>query len=135
MVSEADLDVEELNVTSAVLVGAAHHYGRYCVRQNDAFMECKQQEKDPRKCLAQGRAVTKCAFDFFKKVKETCNESFTAHWTCLDHNNQMQRFCRKTQAKYDGCMLEKMNLERAGSQREESIRNAEALAKEQSDAS
>lgn len=58
-VSEADLDVEELNVTSTVLVGAAHHYGRYCVKQNDAFMECKLEGRDPRKCLAEGRAVTK----------------------------------------------------------------------------
>ena len=49
-----DLDAEELNVTSAVLMGAAHHYGRHCERPNEAFMECRTDSKDPRKCLAEG---------------------------------------------------------------------------------
>ena len=119
-VSAQELDVEELNVTSAVLVASAHHYGRYCRAQNDAFMKCRIEQKDPRKCLQEGRAVTKCGLDFFRKVKESCNVPFTEHWTCLDYNNQTYDYCRKTQKAFDGCMAEKLGLYRASSQREES---------------
>ena len=55
------LNVEELNVTSAVLVAAAHHYGQACRVENDAFMKCRQEKKDPRACLEEGRRVTQCA--------------------------------------------------------------------------
>lgn len=99
-----DLDAEELNVTSAVLMGAAHHYGKHCDGPNEAFMECRTDSKDPRKCLAEGRAVTRCALDFFRAVKGSCNDAFTAHWTCLDEHNQSFKACRKTQKAFDACM-------------------------------
>ena len=103
-----DLDAEEVNVTSAVLMGAAHHYGQYCEGPNETFMECRTASKDPRKCLAEGREVTRCALDFFRAVKGSCNEVFTAHWTCLDDNNQSFKACKKTQKAFDACM-EKTN--------------------------
>ena len=99
-----DLDAEELNVTSAVLMGAAHHYGRHCERENEAFMECRTGTKDPRRCLAEGREVTRCALGFFRAVKASCNEAFTAHWTCLDENNQSFKACKKTRKAFDACM-------------------------------
>ena len=111
-VSVEQLDVEELKVTSALLIGAAHHYGGYCGKENDAFMECRIENKDPRKCIEEGKKVTKCAMDFFKKIKESCNEEFTEHWTCLDYKNQEYRHCRKTQKVYDTCMAEKLNMHR-----------------------
>ena len=103
-----DLDAEEVNVTSAVLMGAAHHYGKYCDVPNETFMECRTQTKDPRKCLAEGREVTRCALDFFRAVKGSCNEVFTVHWTCLDENNQSSKACKKTRKAFDACM-EKVN--------------------------
>lgn len=127
-VTAQELDVEELDVTSAVLVGAAHHYGRYCGVQNDAFMKCRIEQKDPRKCLQEGREVTKCGLDFFKKVKENCNLPFTEHWTCLDYNNQTYDYCRKTQKAFDACMADKLQLYRATSQREETAKNLETLS-------
>ena len=99
-----DLEAEELNVTSAVLLGAAHHYGKYCEDTNDTYMECRTETKDPRKCLAQGREVTQCALNFFRLVKGSCNEVFTSHWACLDDNNQSFKTCRKTQKTFDACM-------------------------------
>ena len=99
-----DLDAEELNVTSAVLLGAAHHYGRYCERDNEAFMECRTSTKDPRRCLAEGREVTSCALRFFRTVKSSCNEAFTEHWTCLDERNQSFKACKKTRKAFDACM-------------------------------
>ena len=56
-VSWQDLEIEELKVTSAVLTAGAHHYGRFCKAQNDAFMECRTLGKDPRKCLKEGKEV------------------------------------------------------------------------------
>jgi len=111
-VSSQDLDVEELNVTSAVLMGAAHHYGNHCKKTNEAFMECRIESKDPRKCLQEGAEVTKCAIDFFRKVKGSCNEAFTEHWTCLDYKNQEYAACRKTQKAFDTCLAEKLDMHR-----------------------
>ena len=111
-VSVEQLDVEELKITSAVLIGSAHHYGRYCGQENDDFMGCRIDNKDPRKCIEEGKRVTKCAMDFFQKIKGSCHQEFTEHWTCLDYRNQDYRHCRKTQKVYDACMLEKLNIER-----------------------
>ena len=106
-----DLDVEELEITSAVLMGGAHHLGQYCDKDFKTFMGCRYEYKDPRKCLGEGKQVTKCALEFFKKLKEECNDVFTKHWTCLDYNNQEFAYCRATQKKYDACVLEKLGLE------------------------
>ena len=61
-----ELNVEELKVTSAVLMGAAHHYGNYCKDKNDAFMRCRYDKQDPRKCLEEGREV--CPFISIIKI-------------------------------------------------------------------
>ncbi|XP_041379474.1 LOW QUALITY PROTEIN: NADH dehydrogenase [ubiquinone] 1 alpha subcomplex subunit 8-like [Gigantopelta aegis] len=82
-------------------MGAAHHYGTYCKTKNDAFMQCRIEGNDPRKCLQEG-----------KESKGSCNEVFTEHWTCLDYNNQEHNRCRKTQKSFDSCMNEKLNLKR-----------------------
>ena len=111
-VSSQDLAAEEVDVTSAVLAGAAYHYGSFCKGENEAFMECRVQSKDPRKCLDEGKKVTKCALDFFRKVKDSCNEEFTVHWNCLDYNNQEYPACRKTQKVFDGCMADKLKIKR-----------------------
>jgi len=51
-------------------------------------MLCSAEEKDPRKCLAEGRAVTNCAFDFFNKIRTECMQEFTDYWKCLDHSGK-----------------------------------------------
>lgn len=112
-VTAEQLDVEELQITSAVLVGAAHHYGEHCWKENDAFMICRVDTKDPRKCLEEGKKVTNCAKEFFKKIKGSCNQEFTEHWTCLDYKNQDLTQCRKTQKVFDSCMADKLNMHRA----------------------
>lgn len=74
-VKPQDLDVKELEVTSAVLMGGAHHFGSYCEKQNEAFMECRLEHKDPRKCLQEGKAVTQCAINFSPRSKEVVTRS------------------------------------------------------------
>lgn len=106
-----DLDAQEVEVTSAVLMGASHHLGQYCDKDFKTFMGCRYETKDPRKCLQEGKKVTQCALEFFKKLKGSCNEPFTKHWTCLDYNNQEFGYCRETQKKFDACVLDKLGLE------------------------
>ncbi|KAF0292347.1 NADH dehydrogenase [ubiquinone] 1 alpha subcomplex subunit 8 [Amphibalanus amphitrite] len=56
------------------------------------FMLCRQEEKDPRKCLAEGRAVTSCALEFFRKVKSTCLDEFNQYANCLDRGSPDLKF-------------------------------------------
>ena len=45
---------------------------------------CKEEEKDPRKCLQSGKDVTKCTMSFFRKVKKNCADEFQDYAKCLD---------------------------------------------------
>lgn len=56
-VNEEDLKIDEAEVTSALLLAGSFHYGSYCKKQNDAFMKCRNEGRDPRKCLKQGHQV------------------------------------------------------------------------------
>nr|XP_058158417.1 NADH dehydrogenase [ubiquinone] 1 alpha subcomplex subunit 8 isoform X3 [Dasypus novemcinctus] len=96
-------------------------------------MLCRWEEKDPRRCLEEGKLVNKCALDFFRtqnyggkekyvesqvfsrplflilQIKRHCAEPFTEYWTCIDYSNlQLFRYCRKQQAKFDECVLDKL---------------------------
>merc|ERR1711890_138218 len=110
-VDYADLNVEELRITTSVLLAGAHHLGQYCKEDNTAFMKKRFDTNDPRQTLAEGRKVTECARNFFLKLKENCNGEFTKHWKCLDYNNQQYGDCRNTQKTYDACVLEHFGME------------------------
>uniref|UniRef100_A0A671FTC2 NADH dehydrogenase [ubiquinone] 1 alpha subcomplex subunit 8 n=3 Tax=Rhinolophus ferrumequinum TaxID=59479 RepID=A0A671FTC2_RHIFE len=104
-----ELKVQEVKVSSSVLKAAAHHYGAQCDKPNKEFMLCRWEEKDPRRCLEEGKLVNKCALDFFKQIKRHCAEPFTEYWTCIDYSGlQLFRRCRKQQAKFDECVLDKL---------------------------
>ncbi|XP_061460195.1 NADH dehydrogenase [ubiquinone] 1 alpha subcomplex subunit 8 [Rhineura floridana] len=107
--SQQELEVEEVSVSTAVLKAAAHHYGSQCDRPNKEFMLCRWEEKDPRKCLKEGKEVNRCALDFFRQVKLHCAEPFTQYWTCIDYNHLLElRHCRKQQEVFDECVLDKL---------------------------
>ncbi|XP_058015272.1 NADH dehydrogenase [ubiquinone] 1 alpha subcomplex subunit 8 [Ahaetulla prasina] len=104
-----ELDVPEVPVGTAVLKAGAHHYGSQCNQFNKEFMLCRWEEKDPRKCLKEGRAVSKCAMDFFKQIKLHCAEPFNQYWNCLDDSNTLKLcHCRKQQQLFDDCVLDKL---------------------------
>uniref|UniRef100_A0A8D0DME5 NADH dehydrogenase [ubiquinone] 1 alpha subcomplex subunit 8 n=1 Tax=Salvator merianae TaxID=96440 RepID=A0A8D0DME5_SALMN len=109
-----ELEVQEVNVSSAVLKAAAHHFGSQCDKSNKEFMLCRWEEKDPRKCLDEGKAVNKCALEFFRyRLKVHCAEPFTQYWTCIDYyGHQELRRCRKQQQVFDDCVLDKLGWER-----------------------
>nr|XP_003230730.2 PREDICTED: NADH dehydrogenase [ubiquinone] 1 alpha subcomplex subunit 8 [Anolis carolinensis] len=101
--------VQEVKVSSAVLKAAAHHYGSQCDKPNKEFMLCRWEEKDPRKCLKEGKEVNKCALDFFRQVKLHCADPFTQYWTCVDYSGLLElRHCRKQQQAFDECVLDKL---------------------------
>merc|ERR1711902_63335 len=75
---------------------------------------CRHEEKDPRKCVTEGKDVTSCAMNFFRQVKATCAAEFTQYATCLENSSQFMDLgkCRKTQGIFDKCMKDNMNIER-----------------------
>jgi NADH dehydrogenase (ubiquinone) 1 alpha subcomplex subunit 8 len=50
-------------------------------------MLCRKELQDPRKCISEGKAVTSCALEFFRKVKKTCFKEFTQYANCLDKSS------------------------------------------------
>lgn len=50
-------------------------------------MLCRQELDDPRKCIEEGKAVTNCALNFFRKVKTSCHEEFQQYANCLDKSS------------------------------------------------
>ncbi|XP_072937593.1 NADH dehydrogenase [ubiquinone] 1 alpha subcomplex subunit 8 [Epargyreus clarus] len=111
---ESELTVPEVNLSSAALRAGSFHLGKHCEQVNNEFMLCRFEEEDPRKCINEGKAVTACTMDFFRKVKNSCLAEFNQYSNCLDKSSGDYSFdyCRKTQGVFDKCMLEKMNLER-----------------------
>ena len=55
-------------------------------------MLCNEEEKDPRKCLREGKEVTRCGVEFYNKVRGSCAESFTKYWQCLDNAGRDMNF-------------------------------------------
>jgi len=112
--SYEELETEELNMTAAPLRAGSHHLGKYCDKQSKEFMLCMAEENDPRKCIYEGKEVTRCGVEFFKKMKANCAEEFTKHWQCVDHAgyNMNLSMCRKTQVAYDKCVFDKIGVER-----------------------
>ncbi|VVC33519.1 NADH dehydrogenase [ubiquinone] (complex I), alpha subcomplex, subunit 8 [Cinara cedri] len=109
-----ELTVEEVPISTPGLRAAAHHIGKYCLEVNDEFMMCKEDTNDPRKCLNEGKAVTSCALEFFRKLKGNCYDEFQIYSNCIDKSSSTLDFqpCRKTQAVYDKCVFEKLGIER-----------------------
>ncbi|XP_022909742.1 NADH dehydrogenase [ubiquinone] 1 alpha subcomplex subunit 8 [Onthophagus taurus] len=112
--TEEELTVQEVNVSGPVLKAGAHHLGNDCLHENNEFMLCRNETNDPRKCIAEGKAVTNCALNFFRKVKSSCADEFMQYVNCIDKSSSYQLFapCRKTQGVFDKCMKDQLGMER-----------------------
>ncbi|OWR51560.1 NADH dehydrogenase [ubiquinone] 1 alpha subcomplex subunit 8 [Danaus plexippus plexippus] len=115
---ESELTVEEINLSTATLRAGSFHLGKYCEQANNEFMLCRFEENDPRKCINEGKAVTACSLEFFRKVKKACLAEFNQYTNCIEIPENLlyiyikYSYCRKTQGMFDKCMLENLNLER-----------------------
>ncbi|XP_076037795.1 NADH dehydrogenase [ubiquinone] 1 alpha subcomplex subunit 8-like [Oratosquilla oratoria] len=112
--SDEELTTEELNISTPALRAGAFHMGKECEAERNEFMLCRNEENDPRKCVPEGKAVTACALSFFRKIKKSCLEEFNQYANCLDKSSADlgYRHCRNTQAVFDKCVLENLNVER-----------------------
>lgn len=112
--TEEELTVQEINLSTPSLRAAAFHLGKTCEAQNNEYMLCRKEEKDPRKCLDEGKAVTACSLNFFRQIKKSCLEEFSQYANCLDKSSRDMeyKYCRNTQAIYDKCVLDNLDLER-----------------------
>ncbi|XP_028162297.1 NADH dehydrogenase [ubiquinone] 1 alpha subcomplex subunit 8 isoform X2 [Ostrinia furnacalis] len=113
---ESELTVPEVNLSAATLMASSFHLGKYCEHANNEFMLCRIEENDPRKCINEGKVVTACTMEFFRKVKQTCLSEFDQYANCVDKSSGdfSLSSCRKTQGVFDKCMLDKLQLERPG---------------------
>ena len=50
-------------------------------------MLCRVEENDPRKCINEGKVVTACTLDFFRKVKKACLAEFNQYAQCIDKSS------------------------------------------------
>ena len=66
--TDEELTVEECPLGTPYLKAGSFHLGKYCEAQNNEFVLCKHETRDPAKCLEDGRAVTACTNEFFRKV-------------------------------------------------------------------
>ncbi|KAL3288443.1 hypothetical protein HHI36_002888 [Cryptolaemus montrouzieri] len=113
--TDEELTTQEVNLSGPVLKAAAFHYGNACLAENNEFMLCRTETNDPRACIKEGKAVTNCALNFFRQVKKSCSAEFMQYYNCIDKSSTDQAYspCRKTQAVFDKCMKDNLNIERA----------------------
>lgn len=111
---ESELTVPELNVSWPVLQTASVYIGKACEWYNNEFTLCRIEERDPRRCLDEGKVVTSCALNVLKKLKKHCLEEFNTYMTCLERSSGTLELslCRKTQVEFDKCVLKNLKIER-----------------------
>merc|ERR1712146_459168 len=79
MGTQSGMASEAVLPTSAVLTCASKHIQASYAEQTRAFTECKTAGKDPRECIAQGKALTGCALATLKQLN--ASESVAASST------------------------------------------------------
>ncbi|KAJ2658839.1 ndufa8, NADH-ubiquinone oxidoreductase complex I 19kd subunit [Coemansia sp. RSA 1200] len=97
--------VDEVGSTGAPLKSASFFIGTHCKEYNEDFMLCKDETRDPKHCLLEGRKVTRCAVDALQKIQSQCLGEFRAHWNCLDYKNQEFGRCREQEKPLNDCLF------------------------------
>ena len=77
-------------------------------------MLCKKEERDPRKCLNEGKRLTACGLEFYRNLKRTCRPEIEAYALCIDQSDGHYPLdiCLKNRSYFDNCMKDKMGMER-----------------------
>ncbi|KAL8908463.1 MAG: hypothetical protein Q9207_000769 [Kuettlingeria erythrocarpa] len=106
--------VAEIGASSAPLLSAAYFIGARCRPFNDDYMKCKTDAhgRGEFECMLEGRKVTRCAASVLEDINKNCLQEFRRHWDCLEHNNQQLWQCRTLEWKLNGCVYDKLKLEK-----------------------
>ncbi|KAL8877602.1 MAG: hypothetical protein Q9198_004411, partial [Flavoplaca austrocitrina] len=106
--------VEEVGASSAPLMSASYFIGARCKAYNDDYMMCKTEAhgRGEFECMKEGRKVTRCAASVIDDITKNCLQEFRNHWECLEDNNQQLWQCRKWEWKLNGCVYQKLGLEK-----------------------
>ncbi|CAK9818044.1 NADH dehydrogenase [ubiquinone] 1 alpha subcomplex subunit 8 [Anthophora plagiata] len=112
--SDEELDQQEINISYAYIKAASVFLGKKCEWFNNEFMLCRSELRDPRKCLNEGKNVTNCALEGLQQIKKNCRNEFQAHVDCMLSTSYVleEAMCSETQKVFDGCMKQKLNMER-----------------------
>ncbi|XP_017888759.1 NADH dehydrogenase [ubiquinone] 1 alpha subcomplex subunit 8 [Ceratina calcarata] len=113
--SDEELTTQELNIGWPYIQAAAVFLGKRCEWFNNEFMLCRYELRDPRKCLKEGKDVTKCALEGLQDIKKHCRKEFEAHVDCVINHDPVvldHAKCAKTKQMFDECMAKNLNLER-----------------------
>ena len=100
--------VPEVGLSSAPLESMSFFFNSACSKYSDDYVLCKTENTDPKKCLLEGRKVTRCALDLISKLKSQCQDSWQAHWECLDMNNHTFYKCRSQETEFNDCVFSKL---------------------------
>lgn len=123
----ADLEVQEINMSSPAMKAAGPYMNLHCENEAKEFMLCRAEEKDPRKCLAEGKALTACGVRFLQQVKKLCRTQFDAYAKCIDYEGDMRVYdsqyvvnpahqrqspcsCRYAKRPWDACVFENFGM-------------------------
>ncbi|KAI4179783.1 MAG: hypothetical protein L6R41_007641 [Letrouitia leprolyta] len=106
--------VPEIGASSAPLLSVSYFIGARCKAYNDDYMMCKTEAhgRGEFDCMREGRKVTRCAASVLEDINKNCLEEFRRHWNCLENNNQQLWQCRVHEWKLNGCVFEKLKLEK-----------------------
>lgn len=66
--SEEELIIEEVNLSGVVLRAASFYLGKRCENENNEFMLCRSERNDPRKCVTEGKIITKHSLGSWKRL-------------------------------------------------------------------
>ncbi|XP_053201920.1 NADH dehydrogenase [ubiquinone] 1 alpha subcomplex subunit 8-like [Panonychus citri] len=108
------LETDEINLGSPIMRASAIYLGKHCDELSKDFMLCKVEEKDPRKCIEEGKRLTACGKDFYQKVKNSCKQELEALTNCVLWHSEILSLsrCRDQELIWDACMYRKLGMEK-----------------------
>ncbi|XP_003738543.1 NADH dehydrogenase [ubiquinone] 1 alpha subcomplex subunit 8 [Galendromus occidentalis] len=112
--TDEELTVQEIDLSLPVLRATALFVGKACDDESKEFMLCRSETLDPRKCLAEGRAVTACGLRFMQKLKAACMKEVEAQASCLEYAGgaMIANRCRETEAPMEKCIFEATGIKK-----------------------
>ncbi|KAK4380804.1 NADH dehydrogenase [ubiquinone] 1 alpha subcomplex subunit-B [Sesamum angolense] len=101
MASTVDAAAGEPIPTSSVLMAVVKHIGTKCCGENVAFLKCKKEFSNPKKCLEKGCQVTQCVLHLLKDLHQICNKELDSYVGCMYYHTNEFEFCHKEKREFE----------------------------------